>query len=88
MMKPLAMAVLKGRWDDWEVCLETPDSDPFGFVGGSEVEPVQGTQAVRIWLAGRRLPGQYSPGHLFVPCAASEAGVGCPNSRTNCLLTP
>jgi hypothetical protein len=43
MIKILAMAVLKGRWDDWEVCLETPDSEPFGFVGGCEVEPVETT---------------------------------------------
>ena len=48
MIKPLAMAVLKGRWDDWEVGLETPDREPFGFVGGCEVEPVEVGQAVRI----------------------------------------
>jgi len=48
MIKPSAVAVLKGRWDDWEVCLETPDSEPFGFVGGCEVEPVEVGQAVRI----------------------------------------
>jgi hypothetical protein len=42
------MAVLKGRRDDWEVCLETPDSEPLGFVGGCEVEPVEVGQGVRI----------------------------------------
>ena len=46
--KPLAMTVWKGRWDDWEVCLETPDSEPFGFVGGCEVEPEEVGQVVRI----------------------------------------
>jgi hypothetical protein len=40
--------VFVGRWDDWEVRLETPDGEPFGFVGGCEVDPAEVAQAVRI----------------------------------------
>jgi hypothetical protein len=40
--------MFKGRWEDKEVCLETPDGEPFGFVGEGGVEPAEVGQAARI----------------------------------------
>jgi hypothetical protein len=36
------------RCDDHEVFLETPAGEPFGFVGESEVEPLEGGEPVEI----------------------------------------